>query len=192
MSSPTQADMVRLKRAIRYLKTRPRAIQLFRWQGPQRAVSCEVDADWAGCVRTRRSTSGGLLRIGRHTIAHWSRTQPVVALSSGEAELNASLKGGCELLGAGELLSEMGQTYALDMYGDSTACKGALHWEGVGKMKHISVKQLWMQERIMNGQVTFSKISRERNSADAFTHHWATKDLQHFHRIDFFPLAADE
>ena len=190
MASPSEADMCNLKKAVRYLKFRPRALQLYRWQDPQVELTCEVDADWAGCVKTRRSTSGGVLRIGRHVIAHWSRTQPVVALSSGEAELNASLKGGCEVLGANELLNELGQSYKLQLLGDSTACKGVLHREGVGRLKHISVKQLWLQERVNTGQVAFAKIRREVNSADALTHNWQTKEQCHFSRMDLYPLPA--
>ena len=123
-------------------------------------------------------------------ITHWSRTQPVVALSSGEAELNASLKGGCELIGARELLCEMGREYTMRLYGDSSACKGTLHREGVGKLKHISVKQLWLQEKVNSGQIGFVKIQREINSADAFTHHWQSKERPHFNRVDFYPIAA--
>ena len=44
------------------------------------------DADAAGCPITRRSTSGGCLRVGQHTLATWSSIEKVVSLSSAESE----------------------------------------------------------------------------------------------------------
>ena len=41
---------------------------------------------------TRRSTSGGLIMLGNHMIKFWSSSQPVIALSSGEAEFYALVK----------------------------------------------------------------------------------------------------
>ena len=44
------------------------------------------DADWAGDVNTRKSTSGYICRIGGATISWKSKRQSIVALSSTEAE----------------------------------------------------------------------------------------------------------
>ena len=52
------------------------------------------DTDWAGCPRTRRSTTGGALVLGSHLIKSWSSTQADVALSSGEAEYYGTVKAG--------------------------------------------------------------------------------------------------
>eukprot|EP00969_Alexandrium_andersonii_P021596 945476-Alexandrium_andersonii.AAC.1 len=46
-----------------------------------------VDTDFAGRLRARRSTCGGVCVRGAHAIKHWSTTQTTIALSSGEAEL---------------------------------------------------------------------------------------------------------
>ena len=97
---------MRLKRVVRYLQEKPRAVQLFKWAAEEKEVKVQVDSDWAGCLVTRRSTSGGVLLKGPHVLGHWSRTQPTVALSSGEAEVNAALKGGCEILSVKELLEQ--------------------------------------------------------------------------------------
>ena len=88
---------------------------------------------------------------GIHCIGHWSRTQSNVALSSGEAELNAALKGGVELKGAQILLSEMKRSVGVRIKGDSAACTGILSREGAGKIKHVEVKQLWLQEFVALG-----------------------------------------
>ena len=81
-------------------------------------------------------------------------------------------------------------SFELQLMGDSTACKGVLSREGVGKLKHISVKQLWLQEKIAAGRIAFEKIDRSINSADAMTKHWKTADPSHFHRMDFYTIPA--
>ena len=58
-----------------------------------------TDSDWAGCSKTRRSTSGGVIKIGSHVVKTWSRTQKAVALSSGEAEVIALVMGVSEAIG---------------------------------------------------------------------------------------------
>ena len=145
MAAPHEGDELELKRIGRYLRGHPHAGFLFAWQPKTNHIRCQVDSDWGGCIRTRRSTSGGVLLRGGHCLAHWSRTQAAVALSSGEAELNAALKGGCELLGVRTLMEELGERLTLELEGDSSACKGTLCREGVGKQKHVQLRQLWLQ-----------------------------------------------
>ena len=65
----------------------------FRRQGKKVAPHTHVDTDHVGCLKTRKSTSGGITRLGKHTIRTWSLTQYVVALSSGEAEYCGMVKG---------------------------------------------------------------------------------------------------
>ena len=114
---------------------------------------------------------------GRHCLSHWSRTQATVALSSAEAELNAALKGAVELLGAGAMMEEAGQPMMLELEGDSTACKGVLTRQGSGRIKHLEVRQLWLQEHVQSGKAVFTKVPREVNMADTQTKHWESSAL---------------
>ena len=50
------------------------------------------NTDWAGCRRTRRSTTGGYTVAGSHFIKMLCKTQAVVARSSAEAELYGFLR----------------------------------------------------------------------------------------------------
>ena len=175
-----------LKRLLRYLAGRPRAGVVYEWQSPCSALVSQVDSDWAGCSRTRRSTSGGVLLRGQHVLGHWSRTQAAIALSSGETELNAALKGAVELLGLRTLLGEFGVEGSLTIEGDSAAAKGTLSREGSGRIKHLEVRQLWLQTHVKNGDVRIVKIPREINPADALTKHWSPTDsIKHSTRLKY-------
>lgn len=84
MAGPITQSLKALKRIGRYLIGRPRLVYSFPRQELS-AIDVYVDTDWAGFARTRKSTSGGAVVLGRHAIKQWSSTQPSVTLSSGEA-----------------------------------------------------------------------------------------------------------
>ena len=118
---------------------------------------------------------------GKHLIKHWSRTQTCVALSSGEAELYAIAKGSTETLGLIQVAKEMGVEQSGAICTDSSAAKGTVSRSGGGRLKHISVNHLWVQEKSQRGELAFRKIPRNDNPSDALTHYWETNSgVKHF------------
>ena len=87
-----------VKKISRYLKGRPRLVLRYRWQKSQ-DISVYSDSDYAGCRKTRKSTSGGVILRGAHPIKSWSKQQKVIALSSAEAETYGMVTASCEALG---------------------------------------------------------------------------------------------
>ena len=65
-----------------------------------------VDADWAGCTITRKSTTGFAIKYLGPTIHFGSRTQAIVALSSAESELYSIGTGAQEALHIRNFLTE--------------------------------------------------------------------------------------
>lgn len=63
MSAPTKSSMARVKRLARYVVEFPKLIWNFsrETKGDEDVLHIFADSDWAGCPRTRRSTSGGLV-----------------------------------------------------------------------------------------------------------------------------------
>ena len=96
------------KRIGRYLKGKPRAVQRLEWQDDVTKLDTYVDSDWAGCKVTCRSTSGGASMLGSRCVMAWSATQAVMALSSGEAELNSMVKGVTMITGLMSLAGDFG------------------------------------------------------------------------------------
>ena len=120
---------------------------------------------------------------GRHLLAQWSRTQQTVSLSSGEAELNATLKAACEGLNIKYLMEEMDVDVGLEIFGDSSAAQGTLQRLGSGKVKHLATRQLWLQERVFKGEIIVKKIGRSSNWSDVLTHAWGAKEEHQFHAM---------
>ena len=142
MSSPTEDDMVALRRLVKYLIGRPRLVNVFPYRHEPQYLQCWVDADWAGFVRTRRSTSGGGIKLGTHTIKIWTGTQASIALSSGESEYYALVKGISQCLGIQSLLKDFGRDIKIRVFTDSTAAQGIAQRVGLGKTRHVSVHSL--------------------------------------------------
>ena len=124
---------------------------------------------------------------GGHVLVHWSRTQQLVALSSAEAELNASIKADQEGLSLRNLATELGDEIGLILKGDSSANDGILKRTGAGKVKHLSVRQLWLQEKVGEGDLCHVKIPRAVNVADAMTHYTTRSEAAvHFEGMNCF------
>ena len=173
MSDPAYSDIVPLKRLGRYLTTYSSCAYYYRFQHPPNEVSGYCDSDWGGDLGTRRSTSGGCLLHGDHLVVHWARTQQVISLSSAEAELHALCKCASEGLAARNMSREFDHILPLCLYTDSSAARGIVQRQGAGKVKHLDVKTLWIQERESEGDLSCNKIPRLQNVSDLLTHHWS-------------------
>ena len=88
MSSPQQPHWTAVKRILRYLKgTIDYSLQ---FGGNHHVTYCGYsDADWAGNVEDRRSTTGYTFLVGGAAVSWNSKKQQTVALSTTEAEYMA-------------------------------------------------------------------------------------------------------
>ena len=173
MANPTVGDKRKLKRLARYLIGRPRLVSKFEFQEEVPAVEGYSDSDWAGCKRTAKSTSGGAVMVGGHCVKSWSATQKSITLSSGEAELVAAVKMSTEVLGMLQLLEDWGVSREAKVYVDSSAAIGITQRKGNGKLRHVKVGMLWVQEKVEDGELQVVKVLGARNPADAMTKHLA-------------------
>ena len=177
MASPSVLDRRRLKRLGRYLVGRPRLVWRFPWQEQWHSVDGFSDSDWAGCKRTARSTSGGALCLGKHLVKSWASTQRNITLSSAEAELVAAVKASAEAIGLAQLLFDWGKDLSARIHVDSSAAIGVANRKGNGKMRHVKVGNLWIQELVEEGEIEVKKVWGSDNIADAFTKNLPQKIL---------------
>ena len=88
---------------------------------------------------------------GNHLLKAWSLTQSTVALSSAEAELSGICKGTSLSLGLQSVASDLGFQWALKVRTDASAAIGVCRRRGLSKIRHLAVADLWVQERLRNG-----------------------------------------
>ena len=107
--------------------------------------------------------------IGGHLIKSWSATQKSVTLSSGEAELVAAVKMATELIGLCQLAADWEWELTGQIFTDSSAAIGTASRKGNGKMRHVRVGMLWIQEQLEEGVLGIQKVKGEENPADVLT-----------------------
>ena len=107
-----------------------------------------VDSDWAGCKQTRKPTSEGVTKVGRHVLRTRSATQPTVATSSGEAEIIVISDGAARGIGMQSVMRglDLEPTLTLRVLTDSSVAKSFARTRGLGRMRHLDVKLLWLEE----------------------------------------------
>ena len=169
MATPTVKDWEKLVRLGRYLKTRPRVVVWYEYQDTPDHTVVFSDTDWAGCRKTRRSTTGGVAMYGLHMIKMWSRTQALVALSSAEAELYGIVKATAELKGLISLWKDLGLVVKGHLLADANAALGILRRRGLGKVRHLNTNYLWVQEVMAKGEIDYGKVAGADNNSDLFT-----------------------
>ena len=169
MSGPTEEDDIALKRVARYLIGRPREITRYPWQALPTGITTYVDSDFAGCLRTRKSTSGGVSFWGGQIVKAWSKTQATLALSSGEAELAAVVRGATESLGIQAILEDWGFSISIEIRSDATAAIGIVRRQGLGRVRHLAVADLWVQQKVQDGILRIEKHPGRTNPADLMT-----------------------
>ena len=106
---------------------------------------------------------------GAHTIKHWSNTQSTVALSSAEAELGGICRGASTGLGLQAIAKDLGLRWDLVVHTDASAAIGICKRRGLGKVRHLAVADLWVQDRIRKKDFEIRKIAGVDNPADLMT-----------------------
>ena len=115
--------------------------------------------------------------FGGTAVRGWSTTQSVIALSSGEAEYYAALKGASEALGFQSMLADLGITAKITLYTDSSAARGIIHRAGLGKLRHLETGYLWLQAAVKAKRLQVRKVLGSVNPADLFTKHLPAMEM---------------
>ena len=107
--------------------------------------------------------------IGQHFIKGWSKTQSSITLSSAEAELVAMCKLAAEVIGVGSLASDVGKDMKAVLHADSSAAIAISKRRGSGKLGHINIGLLWIQEKTEHGEIVVKKVKGASNPSDMMT-----------------------
>lgn len=117
---------------------------LYEYQENQGKRVVWTDSDFAGCAKTRKITSGGVIMHGTHLVKSWSIAPAVNALSSGDAEYYAMVKGRIMGIGMQSIMSDLEVKADIELSTDVSAAKGIASRTGLGSVRHLEVSQMWL------------------------------------------------
>lgn len=172
MHNPGEQHMNAVIRILRYLKGTIGKGVLFKKTGNCCDVDVYTDADWAGAIDDRRSTSGYFTFLGGNLVTWRSKKQTVVARSSAEAELRGLVLGLCEGLWLKMLLRDLGcmTTRPIKLYCDNKAARDIAHNPiQHDRMKHVDVDRFFIKEKLEDNALVLPEIRTEDQLADMLT-----------------------
>ena len=173
-SNPGPKHWSAVKRIIRYLKgTRDHVLTLGGQSDSALTITAYSDADFANSKDHGRSVSGYAMMLGNGCFSWSAKKQTVVALSTAQAEYNAALHAGREVLWLRQLRLEIGfpLTVPTPLRIDNTSTISIIsNPEEVSKRsKHFRLTGFWLSEEAEAGTFDISHVESASNLADIFT-----------------------
>uniref|UniRef100_H3HAK5 Reverse transcriptase Ty1/copia-type domain-containing protein n=1 Tax=Phytophthora ramorum TaxID=164328 RepID=H3HAK5_PHYRM len=171
-ADPCPTHWQALKRVLRYLQATPTHGLEFSREDSL-GMCGYSDADWAGDIESRRSTSGYAFMMNGGCISWRSKKQRTVALSSTEAEYMALSEATQEAVWLKVFLCELGEMAsdeAVKIYEDNqgsiTLAKNPQFHK---RTKHIDIRYHFVREKVEDGQVVLQYVSTTNMLADMMT-----------------------
>jgi hypothetical protein len=162
------------KHLLRYLRGTSDLALTFDAKASQRVALGYADADWGGCLDTRRSTTGYVFKTYGGTVAWKSRRQPTVALSTTQAEVLASTDAVRQAEWLRQLLEDLGLGLAngdpLPILNDNMgAILLAKHPHNHTGTKHFDIRTGYLREKREDKTITLDHVASKDNEADILT-----------------------
>jgi transposase InsO family protein len=177
MENPGRAHYIAAKRILRYLNgTKELGLIYEGNEGTlnSHSVNIEVytDADWAGDLDARKSTTGYVIMIDNCIVSWVSKKQSTVSLSTAEAEYMSISSALQEMKWITQFLSEINYTQSSIpiLYCDNQAAI-AISKNDVNhsRTKHIDIRHHYIREAIQNHELDIKWIESEKQLADINT-----------------------
>ena len=176
MENPTTTHFKAAKRILRYLKGTINFGLFYSTTNDYKLVGYS-DSDWAGDVDDRKSTTGFVFFMGDTAFTWMSKKQPIVTLSTCEAEYVAATSCVCHGIWLRNLLKELGwpQEKPTKIFVDNKSAM-ALAKNPVfhDRSKHIDTRYHYIRECITRKDVQVEYVKSQDQIADIFT-----KPLKH-------------
>ncbi|GAU51028.1 hypothetical protein TSUD_291040 [Trifolium subterraneum] len=171
MEHPVETHMMAAKRILRYIRG-TRELRVLYKRGNQTGLIAYSDSDFGGDVDDRKSTSGYLFMLGSGAVSWSSRKQPIVTLSTTEAEFIAAAHCVCQGIWLKRILESMGlkQQRCLDVFCDNSSTiklskNPVLH----GRSKYIDIKFHFLRNLSCDGTIELEHCTSQNQIADIMT-----------------------
>ena len=161
VDNPGEVHWKAAKRVLRYLRGTMNQTLTFRNTQNLDLLNFS-DADWAGNIDHRRSTSGFCFKLSESSgaISWGSKAQKTVETSTVEAEFNSVVEASKEAIHLSGILEDLGIfcEVPLKIFVDSQACfalsKHSMHH---GKTKHFAIKLHFVRELVEHQKLDLQK-----------------------------------
>mmetsp|Transcript_5245 Transcript_5245/g.11625 ORF Transcript_5245/g.11625 Transcript_5245/m.11625 type:complete len:384 (-) Transcript_5245:1460-2611(-) len=161
-----------MKQVVRYLQGVKDEGLTYRGGTENRLIGY-TDASFATCETSKRSTSGRILFLDNNIISFKTKRQPIVSMSSCEAEMIAINALANDIMEMRKILDEMGfiKMPTSIIYTDSQSAISLIlnQKPNHARSKHINLRKYRIRELIREGSIEIRFISGEENMADIFT-----------------------
>jgi len=171
MEKPTELHLAAAKRIFRYLKGTV-DFGVFYKKEAKPVLFGFTDSDYAGDQDDRRSTSGYVFMMGSGAVAWSSKKQPIVTLSTTEAEFVAAASCACQAIWLKRLIEALHymQQGPMSIYCDNVSAiklskNPVLH----GRSKHIDVRYHFLRDLCKDDVIDLIYCRSEDQIADIFT-----------------------
>ncbi|CAK9811716.1 Retrovirus-related Pol polyprotein from transposon TNT 1-94 [Anthophora quadrimaculata] len=170
LNSFSQEHWQAVKRIIRYL-IGTRDLGIIFGNSGSTEICRFTDADYAGCLETRRSRSGFVFLLNGGPICWSSQRQPIVSLSTAEAEYIALTHGTKEAIWLRQMLKELGISCdSIPIFVDNqSAIKIANNSEYHKRSKHIDVRFHFIRDVLNRKEIEINYVQSKQQLADIFT-----------------------
>ncbi|KAL1222467.1 Retrovirus-related Pol polyprotein from transposon RE1 [Cardamine amara subsp. amara] len=169
-AKPKMSHLLAVKRIIKYVKGTVN-LGIYFTKDTTKELMGFCDADWAGSLDDRRSTSGRCFFMGNNLISWHSKKQNSVSLSTAEAEYIAL--GSCctQLMWMKQMATDYGMTSdSILIYCDNeSAINIAKNPVQHSRTKHIDIRHHFIRELVKEKLIVVDHVSTEFQLANLFT-----------------------
>jgi transposase InsO family protein len=173
MDRPTEMHVAAVKRILRYLKGTLKLGILYKHKdGVGLKMQGWTDSDYAGDYDDRRSTSGYVFTIGSSAVCWSSKKQPIVTLSTTEAEFVSAASSACQCIWLRNVLNYLGvkqEGSTIINCDNSSSIKLSRNPIMHGRCKHIDVRYHFLRDLNKDGIIELKFCKSQDQLADIMT-----------------------
>ncbi|GJS63107.1 ribonuclease H-like domain-containing protein [Tanacetum coccineum] len=172
MHAPLQSHFNARLRVLRYLKQAPGTRVQFDIGLYVLVCNAFLDADWAKCLKTRKSVSGFCIYFCNNLVSWKSKKQATISRSYAESEYRCLTSTTCEIVWIAKILKDLDieGLFPVDLYCDSSvAIQIAANLIFYEKTKYFEIDLHLVRENVSSGVIKTLKIGSANNVADVFT-----------------------
>ena len=170
LKTPTYASCKAACRVLNYLAHHPN--YAITYCGDKLNLHVYTDSDWASDKDTRRSTSGFIVLMAGGPVNWISKLQPIVTVSSMEAEYIACFFAVQDIVWIRQLLKDLGleRHRPTVVHMDNTSARllamNPVHHQ---RSKHIDIKYHWLRDMVSSNVVDICVVATDDQRADFLT-----------------------